>query len=126
MSENESNIEITSGSNTGSSYVPLTDEEVTKLAKAMYRNEVFFSFMIPENQRMSMLFSVFMVLLFLDDITRKQMIADEIDVFYEYMDQAGPRGVNGYPCFFSCRSMTRTDGNRVIAKYNEIKQLLGD
>jgi hypothetical protein len=126
MSEKESNIEISTGSNTGSTYVPLTDEEVTKLAKAMYKNEVFFSFMIPEDQRANMLFSVFMVLIFMDEITIKQMQANDIDVFYEFYDQAGPRSINGYPCFFSCRSMTRADGIRVIAKYNEIKALLGE
>jgi hypothetical protein len=119
-------LQMTEGSVTGSTYTPLSDEEVTKLAKAMYRNEVFFSFMIPENQRIRMIPMVFMVVLFMDDITKKQLVANEIDVFYEYMSEAGPRGINGYPTFFSCRSMTRNDGNRVINKYNEIRRLLGD
>jgi hypothetical protein len=124
--EANDDLQMTEGSVTGSTYTPLSDEEVTKLAKAMYRNEVFFSFMIPENQRIRMIPMVFMVVLFMDDITKKQLVANEIDVFYEYMSEAGPRGINGYPTFFSCRSMTRNDGNRVINKYNEIRRLLGD
>jgi hypothetical protein len=30
---------------------------------------------------------------------------EEIGIAWEYMDKASPRGVNGYPCFFSCYFM---------------------
>ena len=73
-----------------------------------------------------MIYSIFMVLLFVDDIQRKHMVANEIDVFYEYMSEAGPTSINGYPVFYSCRMMNRADGNRIIAKYKEIKELLGE
>jgi len=32
-----------------------------------------------------------------------------LGVFWEWMKDAGPRSVNGYPIFFSCRIMNRTD-----------------
>lgn len=122
----EDELKVTEGSVTGSTYTPLTDAQVDTLAKEFYRNEIFFSFQIPENQRGSMIMSVFMVLIFLDDIARKQMVENEIDVFYEYYKEAGPTSVNGYPTFFSCRMMTRSDANKVIARYKEIRELLGD
>jgi hypothetical protein len=123
---NDAPPEIEEGAITGSSYIPLTDEAVKKLAKELYRNEVFFSFQIHQNHRQQMLMSVFMVLIFADPITLKQWQTDEIDVFYEYYSEAGPRSINGYPCFFSCRVMTRADGQRVLDEYNKIRELLGD
>jgi len=30
-------------------------------------------------------------------------IAKHSAMLYEYMDKAGPRAINGYPCFFSMR-----------------------
>ena len=47
MSEDSKDGGITTGSITGNTYEPLSDEDVTKLAKAWYKNEVFFSFFIP-------------------------------------------------------------------------------
>lgn len=36
----------------------------------------------------------------------------DLGVVWEYYDKAGPRGINGYPCFFSCHLMHREDWER--------------
>lgn len=54
--------------------------------------------------------------------------ADKVGMLYEYMDKAGPRSVNGYPCFFSFRWLDKRDSRRVVTLYNRnlfIKKLLG-
>jgi len=38
----------------------------------------------------------------------------KIGVIWEYYSAAGPRGVNGYPTFFSCRLMRVEDWERAV------------
>jgi hypothetical protein len=42
---------------------------------------------------------------------------------YVTLDKAGPRGINGYPTFFSVRYLQKTDHNRLIAFYDQAKAL---
>ena len=42
----------------------------------------------------------------------------DIGGFWEYLNQAGPRGINGMPCFFSCRIMHKEDWKRAVAAIN--------
>ena len=41
--------------------------------------------------------------------------AKEVGVVWEYMSEALPTGINGYPCFGSCRIMHRDDWQRARA-----------
>jgi hypothetical protein len=46
-------------------------------------------------------------------------------VFYEYIHRAGPRAVNGYPCFFSCYTLLGRDVQRTLRlarKFQRAKQ----
>jgi hypothetical protein len=47
-------------------------------------------------------------------------VALEIGTVWEYWDQAGPRGVNGYPMFTSCRFMWKGDWERAAAKIEQL------
>jgi hypothetical protein len=38
-----------------------------------------------------------------------------IGIFYEYLEKAGPRSVNGFPVFFSVRVMSIADAERCLA-----------
>jgi hypothetical protein len=67
---------------------------------------------------------IFMVLIFLDDISKKQMINDGAVHVWEYLKEAGPTSVNGYPCFYSCRMITTADLERVLAKAQQIKEVM--
>ena len=47
----------------------------------------------------------------------------DIGLIYEYNDQAGPRGINGYPMFMSCRYLSKKDTNTMFDIYTEYKTL---
>lgn len=102
---------------------PLTDAEVSTLAKDYYSGHIFGSWQLT-GANSNMMSMVFMILLFLDDITRKQLIHDNSVHCYEYLDKAGPTSCNGYPTFFSCRFITTDDLNRVLAKAQQIKAVM--
>jgi hypothetical protein len=42
----------------------------------------------------------------------RQEFISNIGVIYEWMEKAGPRSVNGYPTFFSCRLLHKEDWER--------------
>jgi hypothetical protein len=110
-----------------SEYVPMTDEEVNDLAKQVYRNEVFTSWMhMRAHEHDTLVPMVFMPLMFIDEITRKHMVRDQLFCYYENWREAGPRGINGMPIFMSMQSCTPDDAKRVADKVKEIEQLLGD
>ena len=102
---------------------PLTDAQVSEIAKDLYSGHIFGSWQIPKHSE-NMIGMIFMVLLFLDDITTKQMLNDGAVHVYEYIKEAGPTSVNGYPCFYSCRMITTEDLNRVLAKAQQIKEVM--
>ena len=76
-------------------------KEILKVAFDTLNDKVFFSSELPENG--NLLFQVFMPLLFLDKKLSEQLDAREPAVFYEYLSEAGPVSINGYPTFFSLR-----------------------
>jgi hypothetical protein len=104
------------------SYQRKSDDEIAALAKRVYRNEVFVSWMMRQPSDLPL---VFMPLLLIDDATRRQMIDDDIRFFYEDYDKALPRGINGNPCFASMRILSGVDGDRLHAKVQEIAELVG-
>jgi len=119
-------IEVESGDTPAENqYKRKTDEEINTLAKQGYRGEVFFSWQISEHD-LHLLPSIFMVIGFLDDVTRKEMIRDEIRHFYGNMSESSPMAINGYPCFFGMGMLNKEDAERVHARIMEIMELLGD
>jgi hypothetical protein len=92
----------------------MTDEEIKKLALDIRSNLVFGSWNIRKEEFERMVGSVFMPLLFMDEESRKQMKDEEIFHIYEYMSQAGPRSINGYPMFMSFRSINKTDAEKLF------------
>lgn len=103
-------------------YQRKTDDEINDLAKRVYRNEVYVSWMMNRPEDLPM---VFMPLIFLDDATRQELIRDEIQFFYEDYSKAGPRSVNGNPFFMSLNVLNKEDGHRLHAKVKEITELVG-
>jgi hypothetical protein len=65
-----------------------------------------------------------MVLALSDKEQLKELQKLDIGMFYEYMDKAGPRSINGMPCFFSVQYLNRGDFEKFIIKYKEVKELL--
>lgn len=52
---------------------------------------------------------VFMVAGFLDKKALDKLKKDNVVHFYEYMNKALPRGINGKPMFMSCHMLTKKD-----------------
>ena len=106
-------------------YERKSEEEITQIARGIYKNEIFSSLQIdPKDQ--NLVISIFMPLAFLSPLMRKQLVIDEITNFYAEMKNAGPKSINGYPCFFSVYYLDREDTERVINKYEEILILMGE
>lgn len=106
-------------------YKKRSNEEILEIAKGIYKNEVFTSMQIEE-QDSGLILSIFMPLAFLDPLSRKQLLIDKITNFYAYTKEAGPRAINGYPCFFSVNFLDQQDSERVIKKYKEILSVMGE
>ena len=89
----------------------LSDDEIRQFVLDVLGNRVFTSYHIPESDN-RMLLSVFMALAFgaFKDIPRAEL--DQIGGIWEYMTEAGPLAVNGYPNFFSMHLMHIDDWNR--------------
>lgn len=64
-------------------------------------------------QQQNLLPMIFMPLALMDEKMLKKLDKDGVAVFFEEYSKAGPRSINGYPCFFSCRYMTFTDYEKV-------------
>jgi hypothetical protein len=119
-------IEIQSGdSPEANQYVSKTEAEINDLAKQGYRGELFFSWQLREHD-IALLPSVFMVINFLDDVTRKEMIRDKIAHFYGHMKDAAGRSINGYPMFFSMGMLNQEDAQKVHKRILAIMEMLGD
>lgn len=94
--------------------VRLTDDELRKFVDDFASGQIFTSNHLPASD-LDMMKTIFMPLAFgaLDGYTPED-IAD-IGVVYEYLDAQGPRSVNGYPIFMSCRLMRKGDWVRAHA-----------
>lgn len=101
----------------------LTDErkaELVQFAKDMHAGKIFTDRHLSNPNDVTM---VFMVLALADKKTIEKIakrIGDK-GIIYEYMDKAGPMGVNGNPVFFSCGHLTDTEAEYMFTKYEEVK-----
>lgn len=91
---------------------PLTDEAICEVAEGMKAGIVLTSEQSPAN----LFGSVWMVMMFMDPKHLAEMALKDITLLYEFTDKAGPRTINGYPSFFSCRMMNRDDHKRLHEK----------
>jgi hypothetical protein len=49
---------------------------------------------------------------------------NDIGLIYEYYHKAGPRSINGYPCFFSLNILSKHDSAIVGEKYEKLRKAL--
>ncbi len=89
--------------------------DLRKLALAIADNEIFGSWMIREGDMESMLRSIFMVLLFMDE-----PLPDNVAHFYEYYSESSPMGINGYPIFMSLKMINAHDWQNLAPLVNEL------
>lgn len=107
-----------------SEYIRLTDEKVKQLARDIISGQVFGSWQLA-NSGLA-LEQVFMPLLFMDPMLTKRLMREEAVHLYEYVSQAGPMSVNGYPIFMSFYRLDQEDFERVIAKVEAMEKAIAE
>jgi hypothetical protein len=104
-------------------YVRKADREIRQLAADLQAGAVFGSWMIHEYD-LPLMGSVFMPLIFLNDIQKKTLKRDGITHFYGYMRDAGPRAINGMPMFYSIQYLNAEDCKRLTASLKALRAFI--
>ena len=86
---------------------PLTEEEITVLARRIVTNEVYVAW---EPEALDMSFGMFMMLA---GGSQAMPWIKDVGLVYEEWSKANERSVNGYPTFFSARFVHKDSRNAV-------------
>jgi hypothetical protein len=112
----------------------LSPEKLDEIAKDIALNKIFTSAHMRPNDWATTLGLVFMPLALGAFASEKPKdfevgalkddgyTLQDIGLFYEYWDKAGPRSINGYPIFFSCAVLNHEDTKYVLDKAREIQE----
>jgi hypothetical protein len=87
----------------------MSDEQLRRFVVDFMGGRIFTSAQIRNDGDIPMVFMP-LALGALHDWPREDWA--DIGIFYEYLDKAGPRSINGNPCFFSFRLMHVEDWKR--------------
>jgi hypothetical protein len=90
----------------------MTDEELKQLALDIRSGRVFGTWNVREGDE-RLIGSIFMVLMFMEQKDRDAMKEQGVVHLYEYLSQAGPRAINGYPMFMSMRPLTGEQAGKI-------------
>ena len=104
-------------------YYKRTNKELKELAVGCYRGDVFTSFQVHNSQDLGM---VFMPLMLMSPVMKKDMVEDKPHMYYSWMKDAFPTGVNGYPCFGSVAHLNKRDPDKFMKYYKEIESKIDD
>ena len=109
-------------------------EKLDELAKDIAMNKIFTSAHMREADWATVMGMVFMPLALgafapkkkkefeVGALQEEEMELQDIGLFYEYWDKAGPRSINGYPIFWSCSVLNHEDTDYVLKKAREIHE----
>src|SRR5262249_16570090 len=100
-------------------YVPKTDAEIRQLAEDLYRGLIFTDRHIGNQP--NLIKSVFMPLFFLEEKDIESLKQAKIGLFFEYIKEAGPMFINGFPIFSSMQMLSDDDAKRLFAVHDKIK-----
>jgi len=88
-----------------------TDDELRQFVLDFIAGRIFTSAMVEEHTSLGVVFAP----LAFGALSRwEKADLDRIGIVYEYIDKAGPLGVNGQPMFFSMRLMDLEDWDRCL------------
>jgi hypothetical protein len=96
-----------------------TDEELRQFGLDLFAGKIFTSNHLQKIEAIEMSFPV---LIFLNEKIRKELTDQKAAVFFEYLDKAGPRSINGRPIFMSCRWLTQEEWEKVVEYYEKFKR----
>jgi hypothetical protein len=94
-----------------------TDDELKQIAKDMWKGRIFTNRHCKDE---TLLGSIFMSLALggLNNLPDEDV--NDIGMVYEYLSEAGPRAINGYPMFMSCRLLSKADTTKVFDYYDKM------
>lgn len=93
------------------------EEEIQKMALAFAAGTVFTSLHFTDEREFGeMLPSVFLPigLAGIKSFFTEEEFVEFKPIFYQYLEEAGPRSVNGFPIFFSVKIMKWDDFNTLV------------
>jgi len=91
---------------------PVPRQKLLELARDFRAGHVFTDRHLRSLDDLTM---VFMPLIFADQSLLDRLAQEPPGMFYEHLSQAGPRSVNGYPCFFSVKALSIDDTSALMA-----------
>lgn len=94
----------------------MTEAEINQLAQDIHAGKVFTDRHVREARDLML---VFMPLAFLQGEDLEKM--NDVGMVYQYMNEAGPRGINGMPSFTSFRTVNKADLLLVLEKVRKIR-----
>jgi hypothetical protein len=98
---------------------PMTDDEIKTLAEDMYKGLVFTDRQLSTADELPMVF-IPLALAGKELIEELQKIPP--GMIYEYIEEAGPMGVNGMPMFTSFKVASVEDTRKIFEHYHKIKE----
>lgn len=101
----------------------MSDAEFREFALAVRSGTIFGTWNLAP-QDMRLLPSIFMTLGFMTSEQHEELISSGVVHFYEELSKAGPRGINGYPCFFSHRVLKRPEADRLQAELDRLEAFI--
>jgi len=104
----------------------LTDDEINALAEDIYRERIFTSNHIRQEDLENLLPSIFIPLVFAGKNGIEEIQKAAPGMIYEHLSEAGPISVNGYPIFFSFHLVSQEDAKKVWVKFEQIKKAVSE
>jgi len=100
--------------------IPKTSEELKKIAVDLYEGRIFCDRHIEDATDLRIVFMPIALGAFAESSEDE---LKNIGMIYEYLEQAGPRSVNGYPSFFSLNILTKDETKIMFDHYENYKKL---
>jgi len=101
-----------------------TEKELKEIAIGIVDNKIFCQWHIrPEDA--SMIGSIFMPLMLMSSEELGRLKKEDLGMAYEYMNEKGYYGINGYPTFMSVRFLTEKDTDKVrkyVDEYEKVRK----
>lgn len=97
----------------------LSAQSIKQLAMDVHAGLIVGSWNVPEND----IGMVFMPLMLMSEVNRKELERDGVVQVFEYVEKAGPRGINGMPCFFSFRTLKEDEFTLLIKYHKQVKAM---
>ena len=106
-------------------YTPKTPEELKKLAVGMITGNLMTSDEVLDRDP-GLMGMVFMPLAFMPDDERQHWKDQGVTMFFEWIDKALPRAINGLPIFMSIGMLSSEEHKRIYTIAEELREALNN